>query len=53
MGAIGSTATKQLLHDHLHDGEPIVAHSCLVALDMLAYEESGAFEYADTGSKQQ
>jgi deoxyhypusine monooxygenase len=52
LGAIASNATKQLLHDHLHDEEPIVAHSCLVALDMLEFEASGDFEYADTGKQQ-
>jgi len=28
------------------DREPIVADSCVVALDMLTFENSGEFEYA-------
>jgi deoxyhypusine monooxygenase len=32
------------------DAEPVVAESCIVALDMLEHEESGAFEYADTSA---
>lgn len=31
------------------DEEPIVADSCIVALDMLEFEQSGAFQYADDG----
>lgn len=27
-----------------------MADSCIVALDMLEFEQSGAFSYADTGS---
>lgn len=30
--------------------EPIVADSCIVALDMLDFEQSGSFQYADTGT---
>ena len=30
--------------------EPIVADSCIVALDMLDFEQSGSFSYADTGA---
>ena len=37
------------VQEHCSDAEPIVAQSCLVALDMLAYEASGDFEYADVG----
>ena len=29
------------------DPEPIVADSCIVALDMLAHVRSGAFQYAE------
>ena len=32
------------------DPEPIVADSCIVALDMLEFEQSGAFQYADDGA---
>ena len=31
------------------DPEPIVADSCVVALDMLEFEQSGGFQYADDG----
>lgn len=27
-----------------------MAHSCVVALDMMEFEKSGAFEYADKGT---
>jgi deoxyhypusine monooxygenase len=32
------------------DPEPIVADSCIVALDMLEFEQSGGFQYADDGA---
>jgi deoxyhypusine monooxygenase len=32
------------------DDEPIVADSCIVALDMLEFERSGQFSYADEGT---
>lgn len=51
LGAIASKATVTLLTQFATDAEPIVAHSCVVALDMLAHEASGAFEYADTGKE--
>ena len=35
------------------DPEPIVADSCVVALDMLEFETSGGFQYADDGSSVQ
>jgi hypothetical protein len=35
---------------YTRDPEPIVAHSCEVALDMLEFERSGAFQYADDGN---
>ncbi len=31
------------------DPEPIVADSCVVALDMLEFEQAGGFQYADDG----
>lgn len=34
---------------YVHDAEPIVADSCVVALDMLEFEQSGEFQYADAG----
>lgn len=51
LGAIADSKTKRLLEEYMKDAEPIVADSCLVALDMLEFEASGAFEYADLGSK--
>lgn len=47
-GAIAQPWTTKLLKEYAIDPEPIVAESCMVALDMLEYEESGALEYADT-----
>lgn len=46
LGSIASSSCLSLLHDHCQDPEPIVAHSCVVALDMMEHEASGAFEYA-------
>lgn len=51
LGAIADNKTKALLGEYTKDGEPIVAHSCEVALDMIEFETSGAFEYADLGDK--
>ena len=39
-----------LLLQYMQDPEPIVSHSCEVALDMLEFERSGAFQYADEGN---
>lgn len=50
--ALGSIATPPciaLLEAFVNDTDPIVAHSCEVALDMLLHQQSGAFEYADMG----
>jgi deoxyhypusine monooxygenase len=49
LGAVASSECVALLREFAGDAEPIVADSCLVALDMLAHEQSGAFEYADVG----
>lgn len=49
LGAIANSATVKLLKEFTNDAEPIVAHSCVVALDMLEYEQSGAFDYASKG----
>lgn len=49
LGSIASPDCLQLLTDYCKDPEPIVADSCVVALDMLEFEQSGAFQYADTG----
>ncbi len=51
--ALGSIATPPclaLLQAHSGDADPVVAHSCQVALDMLRHEQSGAFQYADMGA---
>lgn len=46
LGSIADARCLELLEDFCTDPEPIVAHSCIVALDMLAYEQSGEFQYA-------
>lgn len=48
LGSIAAPACVALLQEHLSDPDPIVAEGCLVALDILAYEASGAFEYCAT-----
>jgi hypothetical protein len=54
LGAVADPGCVALLRAHAADAEPIVAHSCVVALDVLEHEASGAFEYcagaADAGS---
>jgi deoxyhypusine monooxygenase len=50
LGAIADGRSVQLLTQYASDAEPIVAHSCIVALDMIEFEKSGRFEYADTGA---
>lgn len=47
LGAIAAPGCVELLQAHAADEEPIVAHSCVVALDVLEFEKSGSFEYAD------
>eukprot|EP01135_Chromosphaera_perkinsii_P011072 Nk52_evm31s2325 gene=Nk52_evmTU31s2325 len=52
--ALGSIATEEcmpVLKLFQEDGERVVKESCDVALDMLEYEQSGDFQYADTVSK--
>ena len=49
LGAIGDEASVALLTAYSTCSEAIVADSCIVALDMLAFERSGALEYADLG----
>jgi HEAT repeat protein len=49
LGAIADDSCIKLLKDYSACEEPIVADSCIVALDMIAHERSGAFEYADLG----
>ncbi len=49
LGSIADERCLKLLEEFCTDPEPIVAHSCMVALDMLAYEQSGEFQYATVG----
>ncbi|KAG2432974.1 hypothetical protein HXX76_008702 [Chlamydomonas incerta] len=49
LGAIADRVTLELLRQYAADPEPIVAHSCVVALDVLEFEQAGGFEYADKG----
>ncbi|KAI3436262.1 hypothetical protein D9Q98_002315 [Chlorella vulgaris] len=49
LGAIAAPECLQLLQEYTSDPEPIVADSCIVALDMLEFEQSGGFQYADDG----
>ena len=46
LGALGAEAAVPALEKGCLDGDPVVAQSCVVALDVLAHERSGAFEYA-------
>ncbi len=50
LGAIAQPECLQLLAQYSSDPEPIVAHSCLVALDMLEFEAGGGFDYC-TGAQ--
>ena len=47
LGSIADPQCLQLLQTHCSDPEPIVADSCIVALDMLEFEASGQLEYAE------
>lgn len=49
LGAIADDGSLGLLRRYAADPEPIVADSCVVALDMLEFERSGGFQYADDG----
>ena len=49
LGAVGADAATRALTAAAGDADPIVAQSAVVALDVLAHEASGAFEYADVG----
>ena len=51
LGAIADERALALLAAHAADPEPIVADSCLVALDMLEHERSGSFQYVDLGEE--
>ena len=47
LGSIADDRCLELLRQYCKDASPIVAHSCEVALDMLDFESSQGFEYAD------
>jgi deoxyhypusine monooxygenase len=47
LGAVGGGVARSALLAGAAEADPIVAQSCEVALDVLAHEESGAFEYCD------
>ncbi len=47
LGSIADDRCLDLLRQYCTDASPIVAHSCEVALDMLDFESSQGFEYAD------
>lgn len=49
LGSIADRRCLSLLEAFSKDAEPIVAESCVVALDMLEYEESGELQYVDNG----
>ena len=49
LGSIADSRCIALLQAFSEDAELIVAESCVVALDMLAYEESGELQYVDSG----
>jgi len=51
LGSIGDDACLALLHEYAACEDAIVADSCIVALDMLDFERSGGFEYADMGEE--
>lgn len=46
LGSIGEESCVDILKKFKDDEDPIVADSCIVALDMLEYEKSGEFQYA-------
>ena len=50
LGSIASSECLQILHKFLDDKERVVRESCVVALDMYHYEQSGDFQYANTAS---
>lgn len=47
LGSIGQDACLSVLQRYREDGERVVKESCEVALDMLEYENSAQFQYAD------
>ncbi|KAK7488498.1 hypothetical protein BaRGS_00020283 [Batillaria attramentaria] len=51
LGAIATEESMKILQKYLQDSERVVRESCIVALDMSEYENSGQFQYADTLQK--
>lgn len=49
LGSIADESCVALLKAFSSDPEPIVAESCLVALDVLEHNASGEFQYAELG----
>lgn len=47
LGSIGKEECLSVLQRYSEDGERVVKESCEVALDMLEYESSEQFQYAD------
>lgn len=47
LGSIGKEECLAVLQRYRDDGERVVKESCVVALDMLEYENSDQFQYAD------
>lgn len=47
LGSIADSRCTNLLRQYLGHSEPILAESCVVALDIMDYEQSGAFGYCD------
>lgn len=47
LGSIGKEECLAVLQRYRGDGERVVKESCEVALDMLEYENSEQFQYAD------
>lgn len=47
LGSIGKEECLVVLQRYCTDGERVVKESCEVALDMLEYENSDQFQYAD------
>ncbi|XP_067824357.1 deoxyhypusine hydroxylase [Heptranchias perlo] len=47
LGSIAKEPCVEVLKEYVHDGERVVKESCEVALDMLEYENSPEFQYAD------
>lgn len=46
LGSIAEPLCLELLQEQMSDPEPIVADSCIVALDMMDHELSNSFQYA-------